>query len=137
MQDADAARCLRQRLQEAGAGLEGGACCCQQQHRACQLECSEQRAGAHRGLGEVGDLGGIRPWHTHPQAHRQHGEAEGQPADDEERERPITITIDPITTKLIVINANSERPWWPNRVSPATAVNNTIASGIRAGANPG
>ena len=86
MKDADAPRCLRQRLQKAGAGLEGGACCCQQQHRACQLECSEQRAGAHRRLGEVGDLGGIRPWHTHPQAHRQHGEAERQPPDHDERE---------------------------------------------------
>jgi hypothetical protein len=44
VKDANAPRCLRQRLQKAGAGLEGGACCCQQQHRTCHLKRSEQRA---------------------------------------------------------------------------------------------
>jgi hypothetical protein len=43
--------------------------------------------------------------------------------------RPFTITIDPITTKLIVINENSVRPWWPNQVRPATAMSRTSASG--------
>jgi hypothetical protein len=60
-QDADpgAVRMPRQRLEQTGAGLEGGAGGGEQQQSACCLEQAVQGTAADRGVRDVGDLGGV------------------------------------------------------------------------------
>lgn len=96
-EDARVVRRPGEGLEESGAGLERGAGGGQEQQRTGDLEGPVEPAGAGGGMGDVGDLGGVLTGDANAQAYGEHGQGQGEAADDDqekgERTAPEAATV--------------------------------------------